>query len=207
MFVSWGGMTPAYCSPEQIEAAIQVKSGAGADERTHLTRRTDIWSFGVSLLAMFFGKSACSGGGHKAGKVLRDYLKAPPASEILPAMPGLMADLLFGCFERDPKDRPQSMREIIDNLKSIYRDQFAEYLGEPVLAELKPTLQQPHASLLDLGRRRRQSPKRHGGATPGTADGPQSRPASLANREDYRPRVDPPSSRHAARGRSWEAAC
>lgn len=155
MFVSWGGMTPAYCSPEQIEAAIQVKSGAGADEQTHLTRRTDIWSFGVSLLAMFFGKSACSGGGHTAGKVLRDYLKAPPASEILPAMPGLMADLLFGCFERDPKDRPQSMREIIDNLKSIYRDQFAgEYpRPEPVLAELKAdTLNNRAASLLDLGR-------------------------------------------------------
>ena len=155
MFVSWGGMTPAYCSPEQIEAAIQVKSGADAGERTHLTRRTDIWSFGVSLLAMFVGKSPCSGGGHTAGKVLRDYLRAPPESEILPAMPKLMTDLLFGCFERNPKERPQSMGEILDHLKSIYRDQFGvEYSRpEPVLAELKAdTLNNLAASLLDLGR-------------------------------------------------------
>ena len=43
ILVSSGGMTPAYCSPEQ-------QSG------THLTRRTDIWSWAVSVLEIFAGE-------------------------------------------------------------------------------------------------------------------------------------------------------
>ena len=43
ILVSMGGMTPAYCSPEQ--AAHQP-----------LTRRTDIWSWGVSVLEMLVGE-------------------------------------------------------------------------------------------------------------------------------------------------------
>ncbi len=43
ILVSAGGMTPAYCSPEQ--AAHQP-----------LSRKTDIWSWGVSLLEMFVGR-------------------------------------------------------------------------------------------------------------------------------------------------------
>jgi hypothetical protein len=79
MFVSWGGMTPAFCSPEQIEAALQVKSGVGDQERTHLTRRTDIWSFGVSLLAMFMGTAPCT-----AAAVIRRARCSRSISTILP---------------------------------------------------------------------------------------------------------------------------
>ncbi len=40
VFVSSGGMTPAYCSPEQAEGRS-------------LTRKTDIWSWAISILEMF----------------------------------------------------------------------------------------------------------------------------------------------------------
>ena len=34
--VSWGGMTPAYCSPEQLQAAIQAESAVPVDDRVKL---------------------------------------------------------------------------------------------------------------------------------------------------------------------------
>ncbi len=155
MFVSWGGMTPAFCSPEQIEAALQVKSGVDDRGRTHLTRRTDIWSFGVSLLAMFMGTAPCSGGGHTAGKVLKHYLANPPKSDILPPLPPSVSDLLIGCFRNNPKDRPQSMTEIVEVLQRIYRNEFgtAYPRQRPVTTQLKAdTLNNRAASLLDLGK-------------------------------------------------------
>ncbi len=155
MFVSWGGMTPAFCSPEQIEAALQVKSGTADQERTHLSRRTDIWSFGVSLLAMFMGTAPCTGGGHTAGKVLKGYLGNPPPSDILPPLPLSVADLLTGCFRNNPSDRPESMSEIIDVLQRIYRSEFGTTYPrqKPVTTQLKAdTLNNRAASLLDLGK-------------------------------------------------------
>ncbi len=43
ILISCGGMTPAYCSPEQA---------AGR----RLSRKTDVWSWGVSVLEMFIGE-------------------------------------------------------------------------------------------------------------------------------------------------------
>ena len=43
LLVSWGGWTPAYCSPEQAEKQM-------------LSRKTDMWSWGLSVLEMFTGE-------------------------------------------------------------------------------------------------------------------------------------------------------
>jgi len=53
------GMTPAYCSPEQA---------AGAE----LSRKTDIWSWGVSVLEMFIGERTWERG-QAASLVLESY--------------------------------------------------------------------------------------------------------------------------------------
>ncbi|TDD66481.1 serine/threonine protein kinase, partial [Actinomadura darangshiensis] len=45
--VSFAGLTPAYCSPEQARAA--------AGGRTPITRATDVWSWALSVLSMFTG--------------------------------------------------------------------------------------------------------------------------------------------------------
>jgi serine/threonine protein kinase len=48
LIAGYGGMTPAYCSPEQAMAAA---GNAG----TVLTRTTDVWSWALTVLAMFAG--------------------------------------------------------------------------------------------------------------------------------------------------------
>jgi WD40 repeat protein len=87
--------------------------------------------------------------------VLKDYLEDPPHSDILPPLPPSVADLLTGCFQTDPADRPQSMTEMVDLLQHIYREQFgcAYPRQRPTTTELKAdTLNNRAASLLDLGR-------------------------------------------------------
>ena len=155
MFVTWAGMTPAFCSPEQIEASMQVQSGLSHAERTKLTRRTDIWSWAVSVLAMFFGAAPCRSGGHTAAKVFKAYCKEPPQSDILPKMPKKLAVLMAHCFRNDPDDRPQSIDEVVDQLIEIFQTVTGnEYpRQEPVTTELKADgLNNRAASLLDLGK-------------------------------------------------------
>src|SRR5207245_1727398 len=62
ILVSAGGMTPAFCSPEQAEGQP-------------VSRKTDIWSWAVSVLAMFIGTVSWSAGYLAAG-ILPQYLEA-----------------------------------------------------------------------------------------------------------------------------------
>jgi len=106
ILVSAGGLTPAFCSPEQVQGRP-------------LSRKTDIWSWGVSLLHMFIGSTPWSAGYLAAG-VLDDYLERGPAEECLPPMPGALADLLKHCFRPNPDDRPRDMLEIVAALQRVY---------------------------------------------------------------------------------------
>jgi WD40 repeat protein/serine/threonine protein kinase len=155
MVVSWGGMTPAYCSPEQIEAAVQVESGVPGDERTKLTRRTDIWSWGLTVFAMFAGKPPCRYGGQTAPQVFQTYLEKDREDESLPEMPDSLAALLQRCFCINPDGRPQTMAEVAEDLKDVYRDVVGRNYPrqEPVATELMAnSLNNRAASLLDLGK-------------------------------------------------------
>ncbi|MCS7237563.1 MAG: protein kinase [Thermoguttaceae bacterium] len=152
--VSWGGMTPAYCSPEQIQAAVQAESGVPADQRVKLTRGTDIWSWAVTVLAMFFGRAPCRFGGHTAAEVFESYLKQGPPERFLPKMPEGVVELLRRCFRRDPQERPRDMVEISDWLRGVWRDltgqRYPRY--QPTAADLRAdSLNNRAASLLDLG--------------------------------------------------------
>jgi WD40 repeat protein/serine/threonine protein kinase len=108
ILVSAGGMTPAFCSPEQAEGQS-------------VSRKTDVWSWGVSVLAMFTGAVTWSAGS-LAGGVLRDYLagKTAPESDV-PAMPPAVGDLLHACFHPQPDARPRDMLEIVALLEQAYR--------------------------------------------------------------------------------------
>jgi WD40 repeat protein len=150
-------MTPAYCSPEQIQAAVEAESGVPDDERTKLTRRTDIWSWALTVFAMFCGKPPCRYGGQTAPEVFRTYQERPPEDESLPRMPDDLAALVQQCFHRNPDARPQTMEEVNEDLKQIYRRLTGrEYpRQEPVTTELlSNSLNNRAASLLDLGRKR-----------------------------------------------------
>jgi hypothetical protein len=48
-----GMMTPAFCSPEQADIMAMKKGGIPSERWPKLTRRTDTWSWAVSVLHMF----------------------------------------------------------------------------------------------------------------------------------------------------------
>ena len=109
--VSTVGGSPAYWSPEQA---------AGWP----LTRSTDIWSWGVSVLEMFTG-SATWESGLAAEDVLEHCRRNGAPHKAIPAMPVRLANLLRECFRQEPSARLASLTEAVDRLKTIYR----EFLG------------------------------------------------------------------------------
>ena len=144
ILVSAGGLTPAYCSPEQA---------AGKP----LSRKTDIWSWAASVLEMFTGDVTWPSGS-VAHEALEAYLEVGTGDERLPAMPPGVAVLLRKCLTRDPASRPNDMAEAAAVLQEVYR----EAIGEAYPRE-QPTLAKANAasfnnralSLLDLGQETR----------------------------------------------------
>src|SRR5262249_33911907 len=115
-----GGLTPAFCSPEQAEGQP-------------VSRKTDVWSWAVSVLAMFTGAAWWSSGALAAG-VLEDYLGRGPAEAGPPRMPQALTELLRHCFQRDPEPRPAGMPEIVAALRPLY----AQVTGSPYRRETPP---------------------------------------------------------------------
>jgi tetratricopeptide (TPR) repeat protein len=107
ILVSSGGFTPAYCSPEQAD-------------RRKLDRRTDVWSWGVSVLEMFQGGVTWQSG-RVAAQALKAFLENNGEKEDIPAMPNGIAKLLEGCFREDPAQRWKSMEAVVQNLKGVYQ--------------------------------------------------------------------------------------
>lgn len=141
ILVNVSGMTPSYCSPEQ--AAVQP-----------LSRRTDVWSWAVSLLEVFIGKKTWDYG-HLVLRALEEYLRFGPAKPSIPAMPASFAELLRDCFSIDPDQRPHSMSTLVDELKEIYHQE----IGKPypryqpkVKTVLADTLNNRAVSMVDLSR-------------------------------------------------------
>ncbi|KJU86778.1 WD repeat-containing protein [Candidatus Magnetobacterium bavaricum] len=138
---STGGMTPAYCSPEQAN-------------RDRLTIKTDIWSWAVSILVMFIGEVTWPSG-TIAGEVLKMYIDEGKSRDDLPSMPPSIAELLSRCFEEDIFKRPDSMAEIAQKLMIIYKEVIGmDYMRQtPVISKATAdSLNNRAVSLLDLGR-------------------------------------------------------
>lgn len=107
ILVSSGGMTPAYCSPEQANGQS-------------LTRRTDTWSWAVSLLEMFVGE-VCWRSGPAAPHVLAEMTESAGCDRLVLDIPNDLRRLLKVCFATDPAERPAQPRELEDRLLHIYR--------------------------------------------------------------------------------------
>lgn len=119
-----------------------------------VTQKTDIWSWGVSLIEMFSGRLFWAHG-REAPQVLSVLIEDNYRFKAIPPMPDAVADLLRHCFELDPKRRPESMLWIADELTRIY----AKLTGNPYEREAPATaatttgiLNNRAVSLLDLGR-------------------------------------------------------
>ena len=137
-----GGMTPAYCSPEQ--AAHQK-----------LTHRTDIYSWAVSVLEMYLGDKPWAHGrdatGPLAGIACRDYFDMCAEHPI----PNSLQELLVKCLEQMPDDRPRDFGEVESALVKIYLEETGEDYPRPE-AKAAPdnadSLNNHALSFLDLGR-------------------------------------------------------
>ncbi|MFD0276012.1 protein kinase [Kitasatospora sp. NPDC127111] len=142
VLVTGGGMTPAYASPEQ---AMGGRVG----------RRTDVFSFAVSVLEMFNGGVTWMAG-VAAGAALRAHRLEQAGREGRPPMPRQVADLLERCLDDDPAVRPGSMAEVADLLAGIHRETTGlDYRRRaPAMADLRADeLNNRALSLLDLGRK------------------------------------------------------
>lgn len=140
ILISTGGMTPAYCSPEQAA-------------RGPLSRKTDIWSWAISVLEMFTGDVSWPSGA-VAGEALESYLEMGPGDAGLPAMPSGVADLLRQCLRRDPQSRLGDMREVAKLLQkeSVSTTGQGYLREEPTAIEaVADTLNLQAVSLMDLG--------------------------------------------------------
>jgi WD40 repeat protein len=101
-----GGGTPAYLSPEQ----------AAGDP---LTRRSDLWSFALSVLEMFLGQRTWEHG-LAAAEVLEQYRRGDLTSPQRPAMPASVVEFLAQCFREKPEERPRGLAEAAAVLKSAW---------------------------------------------------------------------------------------
>ena len=134
-------MTPAYCSPEQAN-------------RETLTRRTDLWSWGLCVLEMFQGGRSWQIG-TIAAQVLEFYLQGRQEDSQLPQMPNSVAQLLRRCFQENPDERPGNMLDVANELQGIYQQVTGEAYPrtEPKAGkDIADSLNNRAVSLLDLGR-------------------------------------------------------
>lgn len=116
--VSCGGLTPAYCSPEQARAA--------AGDRVGLTRATDVWSWGLTVLELFAGGPPVKHGADAAIGLDR-IVHSGQIEPDIPMLPAALASLLSRCFECDPGARPPGMSELAGELVDLY----LRLTGEP----------------------------------------------------------------------------
>ena len=101
-----------------------------------ITRHTDTWSWGLSVLAMFYGEDPPYNG-PEALEVL-EALQANPIQNAfgwILELPNAVADILRRCFQEKPTDRGPSLLEAADALVDLYPSLCG---GQPYPRE-KPT--------------------------------------------------------------------
>jgi serine/threonine protein kinase len=102
-----GAFTPSYCSPEQYN-------------KRKLTRRTDIYSWAVSLLEMLLGERYWKVG-TVAGEGLDDYLAMDARVQI----PDRLKALLKKCLAAEEENRPRDFGEVDGELLRIYQEEIS----------------------------------------------------------------------------------
>jgi len=119
-----------------------------------LTRRTDIYSWAVSVMEMYLGDRPWAygqcGNGVVAGLNCRGYFE-----EARVPMPDALKELLAQCMEAEPTDRPHDFVEIEARLHEIYKDETGSPYPRPApkaAADTADSLNNRALSMLDLGK-------------------------------------------------------
>ncbi|WP_433232143.1 protein kinase domain-containing protein [Actinomadura formosensis] len=141
--VSFGGMTRAYCSPEQAAAAAGARG-------IRLTTATDVWSWAVTVLEMFAGRLPS-----RRGQAARQALEAVLDDDTPVPIPPAMVTVLRRCLTEDPAARPAGFGELAATLTEVYREVLGVHYERPAPRAarlLSDGLSNQALSLLDLGR-------------------------------------------------------
>lgn len=142
LIVEGGGMTPAYASPEQLA-------------NKSLSKKTDIWSWALSVLEMFTGDVTWISGG-VATAALEDFLETEAEYPQLPEMPKSLAKLLQNCFNKDLSTRTENLLEISNEIQQIYHFEIGKahqrqlFRANETLAD---TFNNRAVSFFDLGKK------------------------------------------------------
>ncbi|PSB14739.1 hypothetical protein C7B76_15370 [filamentous cyanobacterium CCP2] len=135
-----GALTPAYCSPEQVNRSV-------------LTRRSDLWGWGLCVLEMFAGDRIWVSGA-QAAQILEQYLVSTPNPK-LPQMPEAIVQLLRQCFQVNPDARPHTLQDVAIQLQQIYQQLMGEAYPrqEPLITgETADSLNNRAVALWDLAK-------------------------------------------------------
>ncbi|MDO5476667.1 MAG: serine/threonine-protein kinase [Eubacteriales bacterium] len=137
-----GGRTPAYCSPEQAAGMT-------------LTRRTDLFSWAVSVMELYLGGKPWAHGreltGPIAGAACRDYFDMCPEDRRIPER---MQALLAQCMEADPDLRPHDFAVVERELLEIYEAETGREYPRPepkAAGDTADSLNNRALSMLDIG--------------------------------------------------------
>ncbi|HMM07272.1 MAG TPA: protein kinase [Clostridiales bacterium] len=136
IFSASGGYTPAYCSMEQMNGG-------------QLTRRTDIYSWAVSVMEMYLGERPWQNG-VIAGAACEEYF---PDAKV--PIPQKMQELLRKCLNAKETERPHDFAEIEKRLLEIYREETGKDYLRPVskaAADTADSLNNRALSYIDLGK-------------------------------------------------------
>jgi serine/threonine protein kinase len=137
MLAPSGGYTPAYCSVEQANGDM-------------LTRRSDIYSWAVSVLEMFIG-----GRSWLSGVALSMDIDEFFSMETRVKIPKKMKELLRHCLMEDPNSRPRDFAEVEAELREIYRLSVGREYARALQSAAQDTagsLNNQALSMLDLGK-------------------------------------------------------
>lgn len=139
--VEGSGSTPAYRSPEQANGSI-------------LTRRTDLYSWALSVLEMFKGGKRWDVGVKVAYAREFYIIESEPLQDNTPPLPQSVAELLWVCLREDPERRARTMLDVANRLKVIYQQETGEAYQRPepeTGKDIADSLNNRAVSLLDLG--------------------------------------------------------
>jgi serine/threonine protein kinase len=138
--------TPAYMAPEQATGAV-------------VDARCDLFSLGAVLYRAATGKAPF--GDRDTMSILHALAtRAPvPPHKIVPSLPRMFSGLVMRLLAKDPNDRPQSAREVVEAIEALERgeDEVVEDV-EVVEADAEPPdgATPPAAPTAEEGRRTRE---------------------------------------------------
>lgn len=125
------------CTMKTVKERIQGSPDFIAPEQVllePLDARTDVFNYGASLYWALCGKYIHSLLPGKGLTTLKNVRITPP-EELNSDIPPLLNRLVMDCLQIRPKDRPQSMREIIGRLAVILRKELPPVPAESAPAE------------------------------------------------------------------------